>query len=41
MRQHARHRIVNGTAKSAALRGDVNERNRPLFDPRVLIHVRP
>jgi hypothetical protein len=38
MPQHARHGVVDGAAKTAALRGDINEGDRPLFDACVLIH---
>jgi hypothetical protein len=38
MRQHARYGVVDRAAKTAALRGDINEGYRPLFDACVLIH---
>ena len=41
MRQHARDRIVDSAAETAALRCHIDERNRPFFNSRVLIHVRP
>ena len=39
MRQHARDRVIDGAAEAAALRGDVDERDRPLVEAGVLIHV--
>ena len=38
MRQHARHRIIDGAAEAAALRGNVDERDRPLVEAGMLIH---
>ena len=38
MRQHAGDRVVDGAAETAALRGDVDERDRPLVKAGVLIH---
>ena len=40
MRQHAGHRVIDRTAKTAALGRDIDERDRLLFDARVLIHDR-
>jgi hypothetical protein len=40
MRQHASHRIVDGPTEAAALCRHVDERNRPVFNPRVLVHVK-
>jgi hypothetical protein len=36
VRQHARDGVVDGAAEAAALRGDVDERNRPVVDAGVL-----
>jgi hypothetical protein len=33
--------VVDGAAGASALRRKVDEGNRPLFEPCVLIHVRP
>jgi hypothetical protein len=41
VRQYARHGVVDSAAKTAALSGHIDEWNRSLFNPRVLIHVRP
>jgi hypothetical protein len=41
VRQHARHGVVDSAAKTAALSCHIDEWNRSLFNPRVLIHVRP
>ena len=41
VRQHTRHGVVDSAAETAALSGHIDERNRSLFNPRVLIHVRP
>ena len=38
MCQHPGNRIVDGAAEPAALRGDVNERDRPLVEAGMLIH---
>ena len=38
MRQHARDRVVDGAAEAAALRGDIDERDRPLVETGVLIY---
>ena len=38
MREHAGNRIVDGAAEAAALRGDVDERDRPLVEAGVLVH---
>ena len=38
MRQHARNRVVDGAAEPAALRGDIDERDRPLVEAGMLIH---
>jgi hypothetical protein len=38
MRQNARHRVIDRAAETAALRRDVDERNRLLLNARVLIH---
>jgi hypothetical protein len=39
MRQHAGHGFVDGMAESAALRRNVDERDRPLVEAGVLIHA--
>ncbi len=41
VRQHARHGVVDSAAKTAALSRHIDEWNRSLFNPRVLIHVQP
>ena len=38
MRQYARHGIVDGTAKPPALRGNIDERDRPFVDTGELIY---
>src|SRR5580658_1958869 len=38
VRKHASNRIVDAAAQAAALCGNVDERNRTAFKPRVLIH---
>ena len=38
MRQHARHRLVDGAAETAALRRDIDEWDRLVVNPGVLIH---
>jgi hypothetical protein len=38
MRQHARDCVIDGAAETAALRGNVDERDRPLVQASVLIH---
>jgi hypothetical protein len=38
MRQHPRHRVVDGAAEAAALRRNVDEWDRPLVQAGVLIH---
>ena len=40
MREHAGDRVVDGAAEPAALRGDVDERDRPLVEAGMLIHHR-
>ena len=40
MRQHASDRIVDGAAKTPALRRNVDERDRPLVEAGMLIHVK-
>ena len=38
VRQHARNGVVDAAAQAAALRRNVDERNRTALKPRVLIH---
>ena len=38
MRQHARYRVIDRAAETAALRRDVDERNRPFFKASMLVH---
>jgi hypothetical protein len=38
MHEHPGNRVVDGAAEAAALGGDVDERDRPLFKTSVLIH---
>src|SRR5271169_1232675 len=40
MRQHARHRVVDRAAETAALCRDIDERNRPVIKASMLIHDR-
>ena len=40
MGQHARDRVIDGAAEVAALRGDIDERDRPLVEAGVLIIAR-
>ena len=41
MVEHARDRLINRIAKPPPLRGDVNERNRGIVQPDLLIHRKP
>ena len=38
VREYARDRIIDGAAEAAALRGDIDERDRPLVEAGMLIH---
>jgi hypothetical protein len=38
VRQNTRHGVVDCVAETAALRSDINERNRPFFKASMLIH---
>jgi hypothetical protein len=38
MRQNARHRVIDRPAQPAALRSNIDKRDRPFFNPGVLIH---
>jgi hypothetical protein len=39
MCQHSGHCFIDGTAEAAALRGNIDERDRPLVKAGVLIHA--